>query len=513
MPILFDPNNVTSNPSDPRLVNSDDSAATDFDVLGVTGTLNWEADSFSIKSITGFYNNEIAPRTGFDQYNATIPDPADPTLPPFTFFIPPPPGSGLPPTPITDGSAFDFLIGRSSGLGISFVNDSTQISQEINVASATDGPFEWIAGLYYFREQVDFVLEGDALPHLFFTPLNPAFAGFPEFGLFNSADFTSRSYAAFASGTYSFGDAVRIRGGVRYNYDEKEADLVEHVPVSGIVLAQDSPNEDWSAVTGNVGLDWFATEDTMIYGSISRGYKAGAINLVNSTDNIVDPETIWSYEIGTKSRLLDNRLQLNTAAFYSDYKDLQVNFFEPGGVVLRNADSAEVIGVEVDVVAVPTDRITLTGAFAWTHAEYTEFVTDNPFTGETGVNLSGNRLNQTPEIAFNIGAEVILPVAESVAELTFFVDHTWKDEIDYQAFNTGLTRGDSFGLTNLRLQARAPGAESWRVELFVNNVQNTDAVQSIQLPPTLSPENSANPLTAVHYRPPRTFGVTVGYDF
>lgn len=513
-PILFDPNSVASNPSvdDPRVVNYDDTALTNFDVFGLTGTFTFESDFATVKSITGYYDNKIAPTTCFDCYAADIPDPADPSLAPFTFFIPPPPGVMAPPTPITDGAAFPFLIGRSTGLGISFRNDSRQISQEITIAGSS-GPLEWIAGGYFFQEDVDFVLEGDALPHLFFTPLNPTFAGLPDFGLFNSADFKATSYAAFGNLTFAVTDSLTLRGGARYNYDKKEADLIQHTPASGIFLVADSPEESWDAITGSAGFDWTPHPDHLIYASASRGYKAGAINLVSAFDNIVDPETIWSYEVGTKSEFFDNRLRLNTAFFYSDYKNLQVNFFEPTGVVLRNADSAIVKGVELDLNAAPTDWLTVSGAFAYTDAEYDEFVTNNPFTGQTGVDLSGNRLNQTPEIAFNVGANVTIPLNASDYDLVFHVDHTYKDEIDYQAFNTALTRADDFHITNLRLSLRKPQSEGFSIELFVNNVQDTDAISSIQLPPTLAPGNSANPSTAIHYRPPRTFGVMVGYSF
>jgi iron complex outermembrane receptor protein len=514
-PILFNPNSVTSNPSaqDPRVTNYDDVAQTDFEVAGITAHLDWEADGFTVKSITGFYNNKINPTTPFDQFAATIPDPADPSLPPFTFFIPPPPGTMLPPTPITDGAPFSFLIGRSTGLGINFVNDSTQVSQEVNVASNTSGPFEWLVGGFFFHEQIDFTLEGDALPHIFFTPLNPAFAGFPEFGLFNTADFKATSLGIFANGSYQINEQIKVRGGLRYNYDKKKADLIEHTVVTGDILVADSPEESWDALTGNIGLDWFVTDENMLYASVARGYKAGAINLVRASDNIVDPETIWSYEIGSKNQFFENRLQVNAALFYADYNNLQVNFFEPTGSVLRNANSAEIFGLELDVIASPTDYITVSGAFAWTDATYADFVTDNPFTGQTGVDLSGNRLNQTPEIAFNLGAKVILPIAPELFELSFHVDHTWKDQLDFQAFNTDLTRSDSFGITNLRLTAIEEQNQRWRLELFVNNVQNTDAVQSIQLPPTLSTATANNPSTAIHYRPPRTYGVTVGVNF
>ena len=120
-----------------------------------------------------------------------------------------------------------------------------------------------------------------------------------------------------------------------------------------------------------------------------------------------DPETIWNYEVGFKSRFANNRVRVGASAFYSDFKDLQVGQIVMLQSVLTNAAKAEIYGVEADVAVQPSKYVELGGTLAYLHAEFTRFCTADPTqptaTPQAGctdpgnpINLSGFRLPRAP---------------------------------------------------------------------------------------------------------------------
>ena len=78
---------------------------------------------------------------------------------------------------------------------------------------------------------------------------------------------------------------------------------------------------------GNITLDYIVNDDTLIYGTISNGFKSGGFNGANSNTTLqlepIREEVLTAYELGIKSTLLNGRMQLNAAAFFYDYEDKQ----------------------------------------------------------------------------------------------------------------------------------------------------------------------------------------------
>jgi iron complex outermembrane receptor protein len=163
-------------------------------------------------------------------------------------------------------------------------------------------------------------------------------------------------------------------------------------------------------------FDHHFTPDNMAYVSISRGFKSGNIG----TTSLVafQPETITAYEIGMKSDLLERRLRLNAAAYYYDYKDLQLSSFEDTTIVTRNAASATDAGFELNADAVVTDYFNVNFNTIYMYSEFKNYDTaacyvpnSVPPGGDTLVtpcNLSGTRLPHTPKFSFNISPQYIL---------------------------------------------------------------------------------------------------------
>ncbi len=123
--------------------------------------------------------------------------------------------------------------------------------------------------------------------------------------------------------------------GVRYTWEHKNARFLETIidpigfltgPPGGTFAIPANPDATFKAWTPKFRLEYRPAEDVLLYASATRGFKSGGFNLMNTGEEF-QPEKIWSYELGFKSTWLEKRLRMNAAAFYYDYKDLQVNQF------------------------------------------------------------------------------------------------------------------------------------------------------------------------------------------
>ena len=238
-------------------------------------------------------------------------------------------------------------------------NGSEQLSHEIRLASNGDGPLQWLGGLYQLDEDASR-----------FVQLQIA-----RFGVTSATDipnYTVNSTAVFGQGTYSVSDTFRITAGLRYSTDEKsQTDTVyNRTSRFGTSMITVSNDGSWDSTDWTLGVDWNPAEETMIYAKIGTGFKAGAFNVANPTFNVAEstfrPEEILAYQVGHKSNLMDNRVQLNSEFFIYDYTDLQVTQRDDDQTVTRNAAAADIIGFDTELVALPADALRVTlGVAGW----------------------------------------------------------------------------------------------------------------------------------------------------
>ncbi len=161
-----------------------------------------------------------------------------------------------------------------------------------------------------------------------------------------------------------------------------EGDCITFDPESGTFgLVESKTDED--NVAWRLALDWFARPDTLLYASIAQGYKAGntPVNAANlATQNApVGQEKLLAYEIGVKATLLDQRMQLNTALFYYDYKDKQlaIYFADPIFTVLArlaNIPDSHAYGLDTELTWRLTNELTAIAAVTLLHTEVEDFV-------------------------------------------------------------------------------------------------------------------------------------------
>ena len=140
--------------------------------------------------------------------------------------------------------------------------------------------------------------------------------------------------------------------------------------------------------------------DTFIYLSATRGFKSGGFNpTANRTGLAYAPESVWSYEGGLKRTMAGGRVRVNTAAFYSDYQDLQVQTLVQTGIFFVSTGAATIKGLEVETVAAAGRGLQVMGQFSWLDATFDRFLAVRPGTPPEEVDVPGNHLTYVPEWA------------------------------------------------------------------------------------------------------------------
>lgn len=324
-------------------------------------------------------------------------------------------------------------------------------SQELQLTNQSKGKFEWVLGLFYFD-----VVGG-------YNPWQSIGGRF-----FWNAEQKTRAWAGYGQATYHLGTGTSITGGLRWTTEDQSMSSINLTTPANV--AHNSMNH--KKLTWRIAVNQQFTDDIMAYVSYNRGYKSGGYNLLDTTSlNKVpalqlvpsyNPEVVDAYEVGLKSYLFDRRVRFNLAAFYYDYKDIQLQKTVAVGNLILNAANAKVKGVEAEIEAAVTSHLTLRAGASVLDAKYRDFLSA-PAVTQNGVgstiDASGNRLVASPKFTGNIGVEYRTEVAG--AEVTAAVNAVHNDgffwhpdnrlrQPAYTLLNTTLT----IGLDDNRYQVR-----------------------------------------------------------
>jgi outer membrane receptor protein involved in Fe transport len=362
------------NPADLRTVNLDYNPTYRSDETVVMLTLNHDFDNFSVKLNGGYQESGVTSRT---DYNQLASRPYSLTGNTLRQVFPAAAGRFFQGSNVAVSSPDRTYTGFIGGKVDRFAavptefdesnGTSEQYSIEAIVSSKFDGPINFLlGGLYYHvKGGSDFFVAASGLDY------GSAILGAGQ-GLaspfFNNEvdDYTLKSTAIFGEAYWQINDTLKLTLGARYTIDDKSVTDVFPQPLLGlgpVPFGTESArnrvqfreiDQKFKRLTGRVVLDWKPelsfTDDTLIYASYSRGYKGGGVNPAFDPRLFVAPttfapETINAFEIGTKNRFLDDRLQANLTAFYYDYKGLQVSRIINRTSFNDNTD-AEVYGLE-----------------------------------------------------------------------------------------------------------------------------------------------------------------------
>nr|WP_276206943.1 TonB-dependent receptor [Oceanicoccus sagamiensis] len=307
----------------------------------------------------------------------------------------------------------------------------------------------------------------------------------------------SDSYALYSHLSWDINTELQLVGGLRYSVEDKSGSVDIRYwydsPISPLLTAiggfpndgtprngldiigvEYSPPFDKSIkdeeVTGSLALNYRLSDDIMAYTSYSRGFKAGGINLFREavlTDTThYDPEYADSYEIGLKSQYWQGRASSNIALFYTEFSDLQVNFFDGLNFRTENTGKARTQGVELENTLLFTEQWTMD--FAVTYLEATFESLDNPQLDY----LLDRDTPRAPDWASVLGINFNQQLSANLkikarASLSYTGDHYVGADV------VGEEKQDEYLISDLSISLQDQ-ADSWAVTLWCKNCDNQD---------------------------------------
>ncbi|PIE74247.1 MAG: hypothetical protein CSA19_00725 [Deltaproteobacteria bacterium] len=205
-----------------------------------------------------------------------------------------------------------------------------------------------------------------------------------------SNDITEENLGLFAHLNYAFTDRLNLIGGIRYDKDDVSLNK------NSFGLKGD---KSFSNISPKIALEYKLTPSVMTYATIAKGYKSGGYYALPTGiyPNTYDNETLWSYEGGVKSELLDKKLLLNASIFYIDMKDKQIMTApDPMTTYISNAASVTSYGFELDGSYKITRNFDIFASFGYNKATFDEF---EDMTG----NYKDNSMPNAPEYSYSLG--------------------------------------------------------------------------------------------------------------
>ena len=278
----------------------------------------------------------------------------------------------------------------------------------------------YLGGLFYLNEKInstDIFTLGQTWLNVFKRVAMLPDLEIPDYyaDAVGTATNEAMSFAGFGAVSYEISDRIRINAGLRYTNENRDLQFFQklngYAPFNFInfilkeIGTEQNPETRTSSegfFSGNFGMDFKTSENTLIYALVSRGYKGAGFNVTlnpaeRGGDLVFKPESINSYEVGVKMDF-NNRMRVNTAGFATVYKDKQEFVVAGQSTRVVNAESAEGVGLESEWTAIWHDKFRTDMAIGAQSLKYFDF----PFYDLVGneVNLSGNRLFKSPDFTF-----------------------------------------------------------------------------------------------------------------
>lgn len=380
-------------------------------------------------------------------------------------------------------------------------------SLETRLTSLGTGPFSWVAGLYYNKDDIERERESETA--VIDTSENRFVARS-----------RNRSYAAFGELQYKFDFGLGIFAGARYT-DEKKV-----YEVTRLIGNPASPTVSYSTVgspgtarqklvTYRVGADYRFNENVFVFGTVSTGFKSGAFQEQPGSASLARiataPEKVTNYEAGIKTDWLDRRLRLNVSAFLAKYRDLQTIQVIPdatagsGGTrVSTDTGDATIKGVESEFIFAPAEFVDLTARYTYLHPYFDRLTQTSAILADGSAvqrNLAGNRLSRTPRHAITADLGFTSPKAgwgwlRALVSLDYQSDIYDDNDNDFIEYRRARTLWDASLAYHLN--------ERYSAKLWVRNL--TDKEYRVY-----NVDNAGG--LFVQYGAPRQFGVTVDARF
>jgi iron complex outermembrane receptor protein len=443
----------------------------------------------------------------------------------------------------------------------------TQFSQEFQAVGSA-GSFDFVAGLFYFKENV----EDDAA-----TPASMAIQGYTTAGqttgysyvvidpctgsggfgsqpgcrsIDRASEVESTSYAAYGQVTWNVNDSLHLTAGGRYTRDHKDGALtisrnVNYAanPVVAALNGYTPLDETWERFNPTATVAYDVSDDVHVYAKYATGYRSGGASSRTANYQAFGPEDVRSYEAGFKGDFLDHRARVNLAAYAMDRDDSQVDisniqFASSGGsatsfnnlVTINAPGTTKIRGFEAEFTLRPIEGLTLNASYAYTDTEIPLVpITNCITTGTPPVTTCGAPIDQrfyivfTPKNAVSASIDYEHAVFGGAANLRFHFDGNYADAT--QAFDQFATKADSSLIFNGRVSLadiRVGDTQDLSISIWGRNlfdeehVFRRDPSNSLPAAPTtsLTTGSIGNVMGDYgNFNAPRTFGLEATVSF
>jgi iron complex outermembrane recepter protein len=308
----------------------------------------------------------------------------------------------------------------------------------------------------------------------------------PEFITLTRARTLVDTQAIFGRINWQVTDQLRFAAEARYQWEDK---AVTSGPTT-FNPAVGTFNGSWTQFTPRFTVDYRATDNNMFYATIANGKKAGGINggAILPAERFFDPDSNWTYEIGTKNTFLDGAMTVNAALFYIDWSNRQVSITASGAAtgivgpgIIGNAGPSSVKGFEIDASWTVAEGLNLRAAFSYNDAKYDEGVIDtrqrdfrncDDIACAANGDIGGNQLERQSKVQGVFSADYTTPISNSLKAFGGF-DASYKSKQFSDSVNLAFLP-DRF-LVDARIGIRS---DAWSVTLWARNLFNEQYVTS-----------------------------------
>jgi len=390
----------------------------------------------------------------------------------------------------------------------SFYMEQSQFSQELQLTgTALNDKMKWVTGLYYFTE------DGSLID----TPVFAA--GLVQ--VYGPNDLTNEALAGFAHINYEISDNIGATFGIRYTKEDKEfegkqRELNEFGIKVGFPAALFPDQTDLTRVyplgkntlsftdtSVHLGLEYHVADDVMAYASYSQGFKSGGWTTrltVPEPGNIpptFEPEEADSYEIGIKSRFWDGTAQVNAAAFYTDYDNIQVTVNRGLSPFFENAAKGEISGLEVEGQFIVAEDLYVNASLGYINARYTELDEGAAFSKD-------DKFVNTPDFSSSLGLRYHYAL-NSGAEWVWMADWAFRTETANITDNTPGTNQPAYHLVNASLKYVSVDG-NWDIALRGENITDNRIIVT-------GFKNNDVGTTQVVYNAPRMWSLNLSFRY
>ncbi len=376
--------------------------------------------------------------------------------------------------------------------GFQFFNDSTfeteALTQEFRLVSTNDSPVQWLAGAYYsdaeITSDIDFFLD---------------FGGGITVPLIDTiGDIETEAWAVFGEVSFELFEGLVVPSiGIRYFEDDRKTangfDRALMVPAVSVGTTYETVNPRFA-------VNFTPHDNGSIFVSAAKGFRSGttqtaaqvalAASVGVSTGTTIAPDEVWTYEIGARYQFLDGRLAVETAYYYSDWEEIQLQFNVPGTIALANGGDAEVKGFDLAISWMPISNLVLQMSGNINDSEFKDVNT--ALAAATATVREGGPLPNVPEKNLSVGGTYEWSLSNN---LQGFVNATYAYRDRQVDAGSGLESG-ILNVADVRLGVRA---DNWTLTLFGENIGEEE-------------EPIVRTGTGVQFLTPRTIGLQLEFE-